>query len=299
MQDTWIRPERALVLLAGGYAAWQAVAGLGLLAIAWRHIHDGVLLWAMLGMGFGGPLVLILAAIGRRLEAAERGQRPPAPAWWLVAALGVVLGAHWIALSVWPLALLGAALWTGSSQALDGAWWGIGIWGLAAAGLGIATIGSRARAALVWPAAARPRGRSWLPPSGLIALAYLCSCGATALLGIAWLAEDGWQHEGGAAALLAWSLAGAAAAVGTAGATELWRRRARLGHLATPNTRLEVAGGVLAAHWIPVFLLALTPLVERIPDLRWALLGASVVAVLLGTWLWALGRAHVASAPAA
>ena len=290
MTHPWIRPERALVLLAGVYAAWQAVTGLALLSAAGRQVDEGLMVWGLLGAMFGIPLIVVLAAVGRRLEGTLHGRRPPAPWLWLAVAFGIVFGAHWIAVAVWPVGLLGMAVVEGSARAMERAGIGFGVWVLAAVGLAVAAVASRARERRVWTDASHPVRPAWFPASGLIGVAYVCSCGSAALLGVGWLSSEGWAAGGGAAAVLAWLLAGAAFTVGAAGLTELWRRGGAFGGSLGPHARLEVAGGVLAAHWAPVFLVALTPMVNGDPDLRWSLLGASFVAVLLGTWLWSLGR---------
>lgn len=290
MTQTWMRPERALVWLAGVYATWQAATGLALFAAAWRDLEDGFTIWASLGMIFGIPFAIVLAALGRRMEGALHQQRAPAPALWLVLAFGVALGAHWIAVASWPVGLLAMALIEGSSRALERAGLGFGVLLLAGIGVGVAAVALRARQRRTWPTEQRPLGRAWLPVSLSIGAAYVCSCGSAALLGTAWLAVDGWDAGSGAAALVAWVLAGGAATVCAAGLTELWRRSGKLGARTGPYARLEIAGGVLTAHWLPVFGLALTPLAATRPDLQWALIGVSFGMVLLGTWVWALGR---------
>lgn len=293
MTETWTRPARAVLLVATVYVAWQAISGTGLLLAAWRHIDDGLIAWSMLGLLFGVPLTVVLAALGRRIDGAEHGQRPPAPGLWLVAAFGLVFGAHWLAVSLWPLGLLVAYAQSSSSRTLEHALWGLGSWVLAGAGVAVGIWAVRALRRRIWPAAARPLGARWLPVSALLGIAYACSCGSAAVLGVGWLSGQGWNHGAGSAAVAAWLFAGAAATVAAAGVTELWRRGGALGRHVSPHVRLEIAGGVLAAHWVPVFVLGLSPVVDRDPDLQWTLLGASFVLVLLGTWLWGLGRATV------
>ncbi len=282
-------PLSGILLLAVSYGLWQGVAGVGLIVMAFRDIDEAMAVWAMGGLVVGLPFSVVLAVLGMRMERAVRGGPVPSRWLWLPLSWGLVMVGHWLVMWLWPFALWGSAMAGGGGRAVELSVYGL--WAVAAVLVGVvATVASTRALQRRAPGMAVEESelsrRRWLPTSLLLSVGALFACAIPSLMWVAWMAEDGWARGTGALAVGAWTLAAAGASVAAAGATRAWMTRA-----GRPVDRhLEVAGGVLVAHWAPMFLLALLPVV-RIQDMRWSLIGAAFLAILIGTALWSQGRA--------
>ncbi|HHO53396.1 MAG TPA: hypothetical protein ENK18_21630 [Deltaproteobacteria bacterium] len=291
-----MRAVTAVLILGCAALGWNLVAGVALILEAWRSVGEGVAAWAMLGAFVGLPLAVVLALVGQRAEAFRATSHAPLSSWGVLG-LSLTLVIHWLPLCLWPFALWGAALaqpWR-AEPLLLGSIVSLCSWLAVAMGAGVGVVALRSLASAQGSTAREPSW--WLPTRILIAAAYLFACSPAALSLVLWLSSSGWRSGAGLPAILAWLSAGIAVVSVSGGFVGVWAGAFELAASALDRRAIwaRVAGLLFAAHWLPVFFLAILGAPSGDDDLQWTLILASYVGVLVGaafsssTHLWAPG----------
>lgn len=280
-----VRAVTALLILGCAALGWNLLAGGALILDTWRQVGAGVASWALLGAFVGLPLSGVLAVVGRRAETFHAPSGAPLSLWGILG-WGIALVAHWLPLCLWPFVLWGAALaqpWR-AEQFLLGSIVSLVSWLVVALGAGVVVVSLRslARARGIDTPPGPPR---WIPTHLLIAAAYLLACSPATLLLVLWLSDDAWRAGAGPSALLAWSFAGIAVVFASGGFAGMWAGALELkGSLREQRAAwARVAGPLLAAHWLPVFLFSVLGSFSGDEDLQWTLILTSYAGVLVGT----------------
>ena len=268
----------ALPALAGAQLAVATVTAAALMVVAADHGDEIVGVWMGSWLVWGLPQTLGLAWLAARLDR-RLSQLPPVARWlWLPFGALVTTLTWWLPmLALTPVQFV---MWLVEDRGryLDGAVVGLLAWAIVFV-VGVVAV-------LMWravksrPSSRRPRRVSWadVVPTGGVGLLW-----AMPLLALpaGWLIAALGEASAamGIAALLAWA---ALPAVGLAYAGR-W--------LPVPSqARLEVAGLLLVALALPLFVAGLLPSWGRHHDAHWISLGASFVVALVGTGLAAHGR---------
>jgi len=278
-----VNPSPSLVVLglAAVLLVCSSVGSVLVLFLAWRAVEDAMLGWLVLGTLFGVPFVGSLGAAA--VDADRRIGRPLRAAWWLVA-WGLGMMAHWAPLAIWPL-VLGLAAFAEphrfEQHAVDALWstgalLGVGL-GLAAVHFGRRRL-ARPLDRLLAPAE-RPQSAQGASVWSGIAIGW-----ASSILSMVWvvfMVEDGWQI-GGMLWLGTWGLLGLALAVTFGG----WLATIGAGR----DHALRAAGTGLLGQAVVPFLFALSPALQREPELQYAYLLVTVLLATGGAFLWGWAR---------
>jgi hypothetical protein len=325
-----LRPTRLVAAMSALYGVGAfAVAGIAILQEV-DEVVQGLVLWGTVWLLLSAPCAAAVAVVGWRAERAlrndraggghndraggthggghggtQRGARNPPPepgaglrrAWaWLVYAAGVVTAVHWLAMAPWTPALVVAAIFDphDADEYLPLAAFGLVAWLLAAGGV-ILSVGGRRLLAIADGSAppVRPARPATVPTSAVIAVVYAFAVTLPTVLWFAWL-ESAWQRGDGTPAVLGWVLLGIASAALAGGAAGSWLVVAAPVAPWTAGRaglrQIEVSGGILAAHWVPTFVLVVASVGGQNPDLRYVSLILAFVGIVIGTAIWSSGR---------
>jgi len=286
------RPTGVLALISCGYGALASLASLALFLEAARHPEQGLGLWIVLCV-FVVPLVGVGAGIlAARAERAVTGLRHPRRPVWVLAALGAIGLAHWVALAAWVPVIVVTGL-LGPSHRLDDAFEGALMvspsWVFAGLSAAVLYGTLRVLRARSWEGVTGER-RSRLPrlPTAVVAAGVYGVCMGIPALVMSLLALE---ERALGIAVGGWMVAGVVGAGGLA-AYAIWLYRGlphALGRQVDSLRFAETFGALWGVHWCIPFALALLPVWD---DGSARFLFAVVTAMfwVVGVGCWTGGR---------
>jgi hypothetical protein len=289
------RPITLAIVLAAVHLLGATVTGLTLIGSAYQHAPEGILLWTIAWLVVGAPASVVVAFAGWRAEAVLSASWPLAR-WWIPLGIGLVAVAHWLPLCLWSPALaVGILVDPGDlERLLAGMAVAVAPWILTTAGLGLVVVAVRRLEQREWKGYARlPPGPSVVPTSTVAAASYGLAIAMPALVWLVWVEQSAWERAG-TLSLWAWIALGFAAAALAGGLTGGFVERTSL---LSPRLaeqvrvrQIEVAGAVLAVHWLPMFLLTLNSQLVDDPDPRFTFLFVAFLVVSAGTAAASIAR---------
>lgn len=292
-----VQPGSVAAAIAALYALGSVPTGSALVYAAHDNAAEGILLWAIAAVLVALPTSVAGAILVARAERILSGRIPPQRLAWLAFTAAVVQVAHWAPLVVWAPTLVVESLFEPrlllDAVAAFAAWFALG-------GVGALTLASRRwverrswAGAVSWapPASAWPP--SEIPTSWLLGLVHI---GVITVPTAAWTgwAQQAWWAGNGSLAVVSWALAGAGVAVLAGGAVGSWLYGAtavapRIGDGDPQLRRIEVVGAVFAAHFVPLFLACVSPVLPDV-DFRYCNLWFAFLAVAFGVCVAAGAR---------